>query len=194
MYELPISVQINGESFKIRDKGDFRMVLHLFELLNAQDLSEKERIIAALVVFYEDFKDVDTVFTFKYIEDAIKEMFNFINGGQTEPAKRSNINLIDWEQDSMLITSAVNNVAGKEIRSEEYLHWWTFLSYYMAIGECPLSQIVSIRSKIAHGKKLEKYEKEFKNENPQYFNIDMRGTEQKEAETYIRTIWNGGDT
>lgn len=194
MYELPTSIQINGESFKIRDKGDFRMVLHLFKILNAEDLNEQERIIAALIVFYEDVDDIDTVFTLKYRDEAIKEMFLFINGGQQDSGKNHGVNLIDWEQDSMLIVSAVNNVAGKEVRSEEYLHWWTFLAYYMAIGECPLAQIVSIRSKLAHGKKLEKYEKEFKQENPQYFNIDMRGSQQKEAETYIRAMWNGGDT
>ncbi len=31
MYELPTSVDINGESYKIRKKGDFRTILHCFE-------------------------------------------------------------------------------------------------------------------------------------------------------------------
>lgn len=191
MYELPISVLIDGESFKIRDKGDFRMILHCFQILNAEDLDDREKIIACLMVFYEGLDDLDSVLAFQHTEEAIKKMFEFMNGGQPEASKKESVNLIDWEQDSMLITSAINHVAGKEIRAEKYLHWWTFLAYYMAIGECPLSQIVAIRSKIAHGKKLEKYEKEFKQQNLQYFNIDMRGTKQKEAETYIQAMWNG---
>ena len=49
------------------------------------------------------------------------------------------------------------------------MHWWTFISYYMGIGEGGLATVVSIRDKIIKGKKLEKYEKEFKQHNPQYF-------------------------
>lgn len=191
MYELPTHIEINGESFKIRDNGDFRMVLHCFEVLNAEDLTERERIIACLMLFYDAFNTVEDVLAFKHTEEAIKRLFEFINCGQDE-GKGSNIKLVDWEKDSLLIVSAVNNVAGKEIR-EKYLHWWTFIGYYMAIGECALSQIVGIRYKIAKGTKLEKYEKKFKAENPQYFNIDMRTVGEKQAEDYINDLWNGGD-
>ena len=193
MYELPRSVDINGELFRIRDDGDFRMVLHCFEILNADDLTEKERIIACLMVFYKDFEDVDDVMAFGDIEEAVRQMFWFINCNQEEQ-KSSDIRLIDWDVDAMLISSAINNVAGKEIRAEKYLHWWTFIGYYMAIGECALSQIVSIRYKIAHDEKLEKHEKKFRNENPQYFNIDMRSALQKDADDYIGALWNGGNS
>jgi len=193
MYELPTSIDIDGEPFKIRDNGDFRMVLHCFEVLNAEDLNDREKIIAALMIFYEKLNTVESVLALKHVEDAIKNMFVFINCGQEEESKKAEATLIDWEKDSMLITSAINNVAGKEIRAEKYLHWWTFIGYYMAIGECPLSNIVAIRYKIAKGKKLEKHEKKFRDENPQYFNIDTRSVEQKQADNYINDLWNGGD-
>lgn len=192
MYELPTYIEIDGEPFKIRDNGDFRMVLHCFTVLNAEDLEPKERIIAGLMVFYEDFNTIEDVLSFKNIKQAINELFLFINGGQEEKPKEAP-KLIDWEKDSNLICSAINNVAGKEIREEKYIHWWTFLGYYMAIGECALTQIVSIRYKIAKDEKLEKHEKKFRMENPQYFNIDTRSIQQRDAEDYIQSLWDGGN-
>ena len=192
MYDLPTSVEINGESFKIREKGDFRMILHCFKTLSAEDLNKKERLIACLMIFYEDLNKVETVLKLENFEERVKEMFNFMDVGQEKNPNSSSIKLVDWEKDSLLVTSAINAVAGKEIRSESYLHWWTFVSYYMGIGDCALSQIVAIRYKIAHSKKLEKHEQKFKMENPQYFNIDYRTAEQKEADDYIQNLWNGG--
>ena len=116
-------------------------------------------------------------------------MFKFFNQNEDMESNTHGARLLDWDSDSNLIASAINKVANQEIRSLEYMHWWTFLGYYIAIGECPLSHIVSIRNKIANGQKLETYEKKFRQENPQYFKIDMRSTEQKEAEDYIKNLW-----
>ena len=57
--------------------------------------------------------------------------------------------------------SDVNRVAGREIRDEAFVHWWTFLSWFHAIGEGQLSTLVSIRDKLRRGKKLEKWEQDF---------------------------------
>jgi len=86
----------------------------------------------------------------------------------------------------------VNKVANTEIRLEPYIHWWTFMGYYTAIGNCSLSMIVEIRDKIARGKKLEKHEREFRNNNPQYFIWNNRTVEEEEAEKLVREIWNNG--
>lgn len=195
MYDLPTSVEINGESFEIREKGDFRMVLHCFEILGAEDLDNKEKGIACLMTFYECLNTVEDVLSLssETFSEAVKEMFSFMNAGQENTPKQSSVKLIDWDKDSLLISSAINNVAGKEIRAEKYIHWWTFIGYYMAIGDCALTQIVGIRHKIATGQKLEKHERKFKQENPQYFNIDYRTAEQKQAEDYIQNMWNGGN-
>lgn len=191
MYNLQTSININGASFGIRNKGDFRMVLDCFKELNDIELTKSERVYASLIIFYEDFNDLDDLFEHKDIITELQvEMFRFFNGGEEElQSNTHNVNVIDWDKDSNLICSAINNVANKEIRAEEYIHWWTFLGYYIAIGECLLSQVVSIRHKIARNEKLEKYEKKFKQENPQYFNMDMRTAEQKEADEYIRKLW-----
>ena len=74
----------------------------------------------------------------------------------------------------------MNKVAGKEIRSVDYLHWWTFLGYFMEIEEGMFSQVLSIRQKKARHKKLEKWEKEFERNNSELVKLKAsRSAEQK---------------
>lgn len=192
MYELPTTITINETVYVIRNRGDYRMVLDCFQVLNDIELSETERIIAFLIIFYEDFNDVESVLSLD--EDTMSELidnaFSFFNCGQKNAPAETNYKTIDWEGDAQLISSAVNNVAGREIRAESYLHWWTFMGYFNAVGESALSTVVGIRSKIAKGKKLEKYEQEFRSENPQYFNWDMRTLKQKEEDELLNQLWN----
>lgn len=51
------------------------------------------------------------------------------------------------------------------VREIDYLHFWTFQSAFMEIGDCTFAQVVSIRDKIAKGKKLDKSDREFHNRN-----------------------------
>lgn len=191
MYSLQTSVQVGQESFHIRNDGDYRMILDCFEAMNNKDLSELERTYVAVAIFYDEFEDADAVLQRgDIIDDLYKGMIDFINCGETERESNTrNYKVIDWQKDSNLICSAINNVAKTEIRALDYLHWWTFMGYYNAIGECTLSNIVSIRYKTAKGEKLEKHEKKFKQDNPEYFNLDMRSAEQKRADDYIQSLW-----
>ena len=195
MYELNTSVEVGQASFNIRNKGDFRMVLDCFKVLHDDELSDREKLIASLIIFYEDFNDIsDIPHDEELIVELQKGMTFFFNGGSDEFSSSNTGGhvLVDWEKDSNLICSAINNVAKQEIRALDYLHWWTFLGYYSAIGECLYSTILSIRYKIAHNEKLDKPEKKFRQNNPEYFNIDMRSREQREAEAYAEKLWNGG--
>ena len=192
MYSLETSVQINQVSFNIRNKGDYRMVLDCFEALNDTELSELERLYSALIIFYEDFNDVEDFPDKETLTQLVYAMFDFFNQHEDIQSNTQDIRVIDWDKDSNLISSAINKVAGQEIRGMDYLHWWTFLGYYMAIGECLFSNVVSIRYKSIKGDKLEKHERKFKQDNPQYFTIDFRTTEQKEADEYVRQLWGDG--
>ena len=191
MYELQTEVIINGASFGIRNKGDFRVVLDCFKALNDTDLTEQERLFACMIIFYEDFYSIEDILKYSKIINSLREqMFLFFDCGEKDlQSNTENIKLLDWDRDSNLIVSAVNNVANKEIRELEYLHWWTFISYYTAINESLLTEVLKLRYKKAHGEKLEKSEKKFIQANPQYFNIDMRSNEQKEADEYVRQLW-----
>lgn len=192
MYELPTTVTVNDTVYTIRDKGDFRMVLDCFSVLNDVELDERERVLACLIIFYEDFNEVEQALdlTEEELTALIEKAFLFFNCGQKHTSGETNYKTIDWEQDSQLISSAVNKVAGKEIRAEQYLHWWTFMGYFNAVGESALSTVVGIRDKIVKGKKLEKYEQQFRQDNPQYFDWDRRTLRQKEDDELLNQIWN----
>ena len=195
MYDLPISIFVEDEEYKIRNGGDYRMVLDCLEALEDTNLKPLERIYSGLIIFYEDFNDVDDILNSSkdVVEQLIEKMFLFFNlNEKSDESQKEKPKLVDWQTDEALIISAINNVAGKEVRAEQYVHWWTFLGYYMAIGECSLTTVVSIRSKIAKNKKLEKYEKEFRANNPKYFNIDLRTKTQKANDEWARSIWNSG--
>jgi hypothetical protein len=170
------------------------MVLDCFSALGDEKLSEDYRVLACLLIFYNElnsFEDINE--NQDYLQDLVKSMYNFFNCGQKEsPGAVTGHVLIDWEGDSQMICSAINNVAKLEVRSLPYLHWWTFMGYYTSVGESVLSTVVGIRNKIAKHKKLEKWEKEFKRDNPDYFHWKSTTVSDREAEDLIRELWNKG--
>ena len=193
MYDLPTSIEVDDIEFHIRNDGDFRVILDCFDALSDIELDADIRVITALIIFLEDINDVEDLNKLPDIGKAVAEMYKFFNCGQAEsPGATTNRKLIDWNLDSQLIFSAINNVANKEVRLESYIHWWTFMGYYIAVGESVLSQVVCIRDKSLKGKKLEKHETEFKRNNPQYFNWNARSIEAQEADEYVKSIWNSG--
>lgn len=193
MYEIPTTVEVNEQSFAIRNKGDFRMVLDCFVALNDTELNEDERVCSALIIFYDGFEGLDDLNKFGgNIEEAIKKMYWFFNCGREDNFGQDMPKLLDWEKDEQLVASAINKVAGKEIRLESYLHWWTFIAYYVAVGNSALATVVGIRYKIVHQNKLDKWEQRFRRENPQYFVWDSRTQEQKELDELAKSLWNSG--
>lgn len=63
-----------------------------------------------------------------------------------------------------------------------YLHWWSFLGMFGEIGEGLYSQVMSIRSKMAKGKKLDKTDKEFYNEHKEFIDLKVKLTAEEQAE------------
>ena len=194
MFEIPTTIELNGKEFNIRNKGDYRTILDCFAALEDAELDKQERLFASLIIFYEDIDSIEDIYKLGDIETAINEMYKFFNCGSDESnGRKVNHKLMDWKQDEQLIASAVNKVAGTEVRSIDYLHWWTFMGYYSAIGKCPLSTILNIRDKIVKGKKLEKEERTFRQENPQYFVWNKNTVEEEEADRLVKELWNSGD-
>ena len=51
-WNLPISVEIDGTEYAIRNKCDYRVVLDVIKALNDDDLDMQYRIHCALFIFY----------------------------------------------------------------------------------------------------------------------------------------------
>ena len=163
LWQLPQSVNFGGRKFEFH--ADYRDVLEIFTYLQDPDLPESFRWSIALALFYEQ------PIPEQHLEEAARYLSWFIRCGQEEPKKQMP-KLLDWEQDAQEIIADVNKVAGQEIRSLPFLHWWTFLSWFHGIGEGQLSNLISIREKLAQGKKLEGWEKEFYGQNRH--KVDLR--------------------
>lgn len=190
MYTIPTSININGVEYKIRNDGDYRVILDCFQALGDAELTARERLLAALIIFYPDFTQLEI--TEDLLEPLVKGMYNFFNCGSESVNNTPSPKLIDWVQDEQLICSAINKVADKEIRAEKYVHWWTFMGYFTAIGDAPISTIIGIRDKMVKGKKLEKHERQYKMSNPQYFTWNSKTVEQNELDNLVKDMWNAG--
>lgn len=178
-YNLPTEVKIDGVDYPIRKRGDWRMTLDVLIALAAPELSDEEKYIAALRIFYEKIPPD--------AEKAIAEMVHFINGGDTVTPSKPSPRLMDWEQDFPLIVAPINRILGKEIRATEYLHWWSFLSAYMEINDCTFTTIVSIRQKQAKHKKLEKWEQDYVREHPEL--VKLRPLVSESEQEYLDSFF-----
>ena len=156
-YELPTSLNIGGVDFNIRT--DFRAVLDILIACNDPELDEYAKSEVMIKILFVDWENIPA----DLLEEACVQACNFIDCGQKDEKKRPK--LIDWEQDAKIIIPAVNKVAHTEVRSVPYMHWWTFFSYFMEIGDSLFSSVISYRSNRAKKKKTEKWEKEFYKEN-----------------------------
>ena len=184
VWELPKKLNINGNDYRIRT--DYRAILDIIVAMSDPDLEVDERWLVCLQIFYIDF---DKMPQSDYKEACLKAK-EFIDMGLGGDEKKVQPRTMDWGQDSQLIIPAINRVLGKEVRAEEYMHWWTFLSAYMEIGECTFSHIVNIRMKKAKGKKLEKWEQEFIRENPDLVKLKRKlSAEELEERKLIEELF-----
>ena len=182
MWNLPISVEIDGKEYAITNKCDYRMVLDVICALNDNELDDEQKIRTSLYVFYEDISECTD------IEKAIKEMYKIIAYGEEDDGQVENKpRLMDWEHDFPQIAPPVSRILGYDVRTpDKYTHWYTFLGGYMEIGECLFSQIVRIRDLKSRGKKLDKTDEEWYRRNRHL--VDFRQT-FTEAEEEVLSGW-----
>ena len=183
MWDLPIAVEINGKSHPIRNKCDYRVVLDVICALNDSELTDEEKVKCALFIFYEDISAIDD------FDTAIKEMFRIINGGEEqEESQEQKPSLMDWQHDFSQLAPPISRVLGYDVRTpDKYTHWYSFLGGYMEIGECTFSTIVSIRSKRAKGKKLDKWEEEYIREHRKMVELPRKLT--AEEQEFLDSDW-----
>lgn len=167
-YDLPESMIVNGNEYSFF--YDFKHILEVMKPLNDPDLLDEEKIDCALYVFfgkerYEKISQLD-------YNDCVTGMMYFISGNKYDNKPNNEKPVIDWEKDISLIIAPINRIAGTDVRRDNNLHWWTFLSYFMEIGECALSSFASIRDKKNKGIPLSKEEKAYYNKNKK--DIDLK--------------------
>lgn len=171
LWRLPETVTLGGREYPIH--GDFRDILEIFSYLGDPAMPEFIRWEIALGLFYRDPIPQDLR------REAMEQLAAFITRGRREkPGPR----LLDWDHDAAAIVADVNKVAGKEIRALPFVHWWTFLSWFDAIGQGQLSALVEIRDKLARGQKLDEGQRQFYRENRERIDLPKVRSPQDEAQ------------
>lgn len=187
LYELPETIEIDGKEYPIRT--DFRAIIDVLIAFNDPDLSDEAKIGVCLNIVYLHPETIPE----KHMEEALRKAYAFIDCGEMPEEEKSGKlppRLIDWEQDAKIIIPAINKSAGIEVRSKK-MHWWTFIGYFMEIGESYFANVVNIRKKMAEHKKLEKYEKDFYKEYKKDIDFKKntkaeRSDEEKDA---LKELW-----
>lgn len=169
---LPTSLTVDSRTYEIN--SDYRVALLILQAFNDPQLDDFAKCMVCLKCLYKEIP--------QNIDAAIERAVWFLDGGDNPKPEKSPKKLMDWEQDEQLIFPALNKVAGYEIRSVNYLHWWSFLGLFNEVGDGLYSQVMSIRAKKAKGKKLDKYEREFYITHRELIDLKPKLTAEEEQE------------
>lgn len=172
LWHLPEIAVIGDVEYRMNT--DYRDIFEIMAYLNDEDTPIWLRWQIAIGLFYEEEVPEE------HHQEAMEYLADFLVCGEHDdkPAPK----LLDWEQDAQVIAADINKAAGVEIRAVPYLHWWTFLSYFHAIGEGQLSTLISLREKLRTGKKLEKWEREYYLKNKSRVDLKKRYSAEELAE------------
>lgn len=173
-WNLPESLNINGVDYGIR--SDFRAVLDILSAFSDDELTDTEKTKVMIEILYYPVVPLPNE-----LEEAAQKAIWFIDCGIEQddiPKPRT----MDWEQDAAIIFPAINKIAGFEVRGNQEIHWWTFYGWFMEISDSLFSQVLAIRQKLAKGKKLEKWEREFLRNNRNL--CDLKGSSDHNQKEY----------
>ncbi len=182
LWSLPREIRLGQERFAFYT--DFRDILHIIEVMQRPGIPLAFKWQVALRLFYK------TPVPEALQKQAIEYLSRFLNGG-AEPDVDTR--QIDWQQDAEAIIADVNRVAGRELRQDREVHWWTFLSFFHGIGEGQLSFLVGIRKKLQRGEKLLPHEQEYYSLHPGRVRLKplLTAEEQKEKERIWQMLKGG---
>ena len=174
IFDLPTAVEFGGRAWDIAT--DYRDILRILTAFEDPNLTDEDKALLCLYNLYVDFEDIPE----EHVQTAFDKALEFIDAGHggDDHGPRT----LDWTQDAPLIFPAVNRAAGMEVRSVEYMHWWTFVGFFMEIRDTTYATVLNLRGKKARGKKLEKDEQEFWKHNKKICVIRPKLTDAEIAE------------
>ena len=168
---LPRTLSVGGREYEIR--SDFRNILRIIAAYNDKDLPDQEKVFVCMSIIYKALDKMPR----EHYPEAFKAASEFIEFRLSEDKPSPKV--VNWEKDEQILFPAINKVAGCEVRSMPYLHWWSFLGYFQAVDRDDLwGTVLTIRQKKAKGKKLEKYEKEFLTANRELCSLEFKEDRQ----------------
>ena len=183
--QLPKTLEIHGKQYEIRP--DYRNILRIIEAFSDNELSDSEKMAVCLQRMFVDFQKIPHT----DYKEAYEKAYWFMGCGKPEEHKPP-LRTFNWIKDEPLIFPAVNKAAGIEVRSVPFLHWWTFMGYFDSIdAESLFGTVLYIRQKKQKGKKLEKHEREFLQNNRALMSLEVtENSKPKTAEEKLLDMFN----
>jgi len=156
--ELSTELELDGRLLYLNT--DYRDILDIIGILHGKHpYPIKAR--ACLEIFVDNWEDI------KDGQRAMLALYNFIDCGEKPQNTKGLPKELDWKVDFSAIISDMNKVSKVEdIRAVPYMHWFTFISIFNAIGEGNLSHRIGIRRKIRKHEKLSPDEIDWATRNP----------------------------
>lgn len=186
--DLPKTITINGEEWDIRTH--FQDILKIIVAFNDPNIDSAEKIFICLKILYEGFDEMPE----SDYETAFREALRFIDCNMPESKKSGkSVRTMDWEQDECILFPAINKIAGCEVRSLPYLHWWTFMGYFMEVStDGVFGNVLRLRQKKRNSKTpLDKAEKAFWAANKELCEIKPKlSDEEKAAKERLKQMLN----
>ena len=171
---LPSSVKIDGTEYEIN--SDFRTSV-LFSLLMEDDnLSEEEKVLQALNLYYPVIPD--------NLEEAIEQIKWFYSCGKLDnpignkKARAISKKVFDFEVDANYIYSAFMSQYNIDLQDIEELHWWKFKALLEGLKEDnKLSKIIEYRS-VDLSKIKDKEQRKFYKDMQKQYSLNKESKEE----------------
>ncbi|AVP66030.1 hypothetical protein C3B64_17995 [Clostridium botulinum] len=185
---VPTTIEIEDVEYKIN--SDFRTSI-LFELLmQDNELSEEDKIMQALQLYYPVIPS--------NINEAVEQMLWFYRCGKDiipskGTGKGKSTQIYNFEYDDDYIYSAFLDQYRIDLQDIEYLHWWKFKAMFKALKEDnEIVKIMGYRS-MDLSKIKDKEEKNYYRKMQELYKIPIAKDEKDKLEEINNILLNGGD-
>lgn len=180
--EVPEVVEIDGVEYEI--DTDFRISIMFELLMQDSTLTDKEKIITALNLYYPDIPS--------NIPKAIERMLWFYRCGkaiENTGTEEENQNYSKKEQiysfkyDDELIFAAYLSQYGINLQTINHLHWWEFKALFKGLGTSnKIVEIMNIRGMKIDKNMTKEQKRYYRRLKKLYALPDNRTEEEKELE------------
>jgi hypothetical protein len=188
--KLPSSLEVQGVQLAIN--ADWRPCVNIMRMFERQDLTDSEKILCMVEILYVN-EVPDSM-----VADAAEQAIWFLNLGDDPRTKASSKTsstgrLFSWEQDLKYIISAVEHASHVSIRSQEFFHFWEFMSAFFETGECILNTLIHQR-KLKKTGKQSKMDREWWAENKDIAELKVElTTDEQEVLDAFNALLKGGE-
>lgn len=187
---LPDHVTIKGVEYEIN--SDFRTSI-LFELLmQDKNISEEEKLISAIELYYKEVPGD--------LNEAINKIIWFYTCGKDAQSykgtgKGKNIQVYSFEHDAEYIYSAFLDQYRINLQQVDYLHWWEFKAMFKGLTEeKEIVKIMGYRS-VDINKIKDKEQKAYYKKMKELYKIpsNISKDEKQKLDQIQEILLNGGD-